>query len=185
LIPPRRRPKLDELEKFRPQPSEPEDLGIGRDILDDTVSELEAVTPSDDEVQLEGIWDRPQTVLDASLNRYDPEAGRTNVAVKIKAVSEAVKNTFRTPFGRLLFAVPVLLTGIALSIAAATLQTWPWIAPAAVVMPAGLVLAYHRYQEWLGSKRYMYRLLESLGEDVTDFDPRKVSRGIKVNGRRR
>ena len=40
-------------------------------------------------------------------------------------------------------------------------------------------MVYWRYQVWLGHKRYMYRLLESLGEDVSDFDPRKVYRKAK------
>jgi hypothetical protein len=173
---PLRRSALEELARLRPEPG---DLQIGRDILDETVADLEAVTPSDDEVQLDKILDRPQAVMDASLYRYDPEAGRTNVAVKIKVVSEAVKNTLKTPFGKMLFTIPVFLAGVALTIAAVTYRTWAWIGPAALVMPVGFALAYWRYQAWLGSKRYMYRLLESLGEDVTDFDPHKANRRLK------
>jgi hypothetical protein len=75
--------------------------------------------------------------------------------------------------------VPVFLAGIALAIAAATLQDWGWIIAAGVVTPLGSVLMYLRYQAWLGHKRYLYRLLETLGEDVSDFDFQKRYRPAK------
>jgi hypothetical protein len=178
----RNRPALDPL---RTPEDQVEDLQLGRDILDDTVAELEPVAPGDDEVALDTILDNPQLTHDASLTRYDPEAGRTNVSVKIRAVSEAVQNTLRTPFGKLLYTIPVFLAGIGLTIAAVTYQTWTWIGPALVVMPLGFVLAYWRYQAWLGSKRYMYRLLETLGEDVSDFDMQKRYRKVKLTARPR
>jgi hypothetical protein len=182
-VPVRRRPKLDELVRAK---QEPEDLQFGRDLLDETVSDLDAVEPSDDEVQLDKILDRPQSATDVSLTRYDPEAGRMDVAVKIKAATEAVKNTIKSPFGKLLLVVPIFLVGVWLAIEAVTYQTWAWIGPAAVVFPLGSVLVYIRYQAWLGSKRYMYRLLESLGEDVSDFDYRQQLRrvGKPVKARR-
>jgi hypothetical protein len=183
LRPFRERPNLEALKALRP---EPEDLRFGRDMLDDTVAEEDAALPDDEEVRLDGILDRPQTaVADASLERYDPEAGRTSVAVKVKAVHEAVRNSISTPFGKMILAIPVFLAGIALSIAAITLQETGWIVAAAIVMPLGSFLAYHRYQVWLGSKRYMYRLLESLGEDVSEFSPHEANRRIKVKVRSR
>ena len=178
----RNRPMLD---PNRTPEDEVEDLQLGRDILDETVAELEPAAPSDDDVALDKILDSPQTTFDSSLTRYDPEAGRTNVSVKIRAATDAVRNTLRTPFGKLLYTIPVFLAGIGLTIAAITYQTWAWIGPAMVVMPLGFVLAYWRYQAWLGSKRYMYRLLETLGEDVTEFDTHKRYRKIKTTPQRR
>jgi hypothetical protein len=150
--------------------------------LDDTAVDADADDDSNDsaaEVDMEGIYDRPEAVAAAdvaSLYRYDPEAGRTSVAVKVRAVTEAVKNSVATPFGKLIITLPVLLIGTSLTIAAINIQDTPFIVAAAVVMPIALLLVYWRYQIWLGHKRYMYRLLESLGEDMSDYDPRKVFR---------
>jgi hypothetical protein len=172
--------RLEELRSLQPEQDDPPDLGLGRDLLDDTVAEGDASIPSDDEVQLDRILDRPQAGgSDASLYRYDPEAGHSSVAVKIKAVREAVRNSIATPFGKLMVAVPVFLAGVSLAIAAATLQDWAWIIAAGVVFPTGSVLMYIRYQAWLGHKRYLYRLLETLGEDVSDFDFHKRYRAAK------
>jgi hypothetical protein len=150
--------------------------------LDDTAVDTDADDDSDDsaaEVDMEGIYDRPEAVAAAdmaSLHRYDPEAGRSSVAVKVRAVTEAVKNSVATPFGKLIVTLPVLLVGTGLTIAAINIQDTPFIVAASVVMPIALLLVYWRYQIWLGHKRYMYRLLESLGEDMSDYDPRKVFR---------
>lgn len=131
------------------------------------------------DVALDEILDRVEASSDtSSLTRYDPEAGHTNVSVKIRAATEAIRNSVSTPFGKLLTAIVVGLAGLSLAIAAITLQTTPWIVAAAIVAPVGGLLVYWRYQAWLGHKRYMYRLLETLGEDVTDFDPRKMYRKI-------
>lgn len=131
------------------------------------------------DVALEDVLDRVEASSDtSSLSRYDPEAGHTNVAVKIRAATEAIRNSVSTPFGKLMSASVLGLAGISLAIAAITFQTMPWIIAAAIVAPVGGLLVYWRYQAWLGHKRYMYRLLETLGEDVTDFDPRKMYRKI-------
>src|SRR5207253_11266499 len=127
------------------------------------------------------------------LGRYDPEAGKGDVAVKLsaaaEAVAEAVKGVavgaFSTPFGRLILSIFVALAGVALVIAAITIQDRWMIGAAAVVAPLGLLLVYLRYQAWLGHKRYIYRLLESLGEDVSDFHPDQVYRKTKVTSAKR
>lgn len=138
-----------------------------------------------DEVDLTNIFDRlTGGGEDNPLARYDPEAGRTNVAVKLReataAVSTAVKGAvttaFLTPFGRLLMACAIGLAGIALTIAAITIRDRWIIGAAAVVGPLGALLVYWRYQAWLGHKRYIFRLLETLGEDMSAFDPRLIYR---------
>jgi hypothetical protein len=182
-IDPDRIPDAEDLPVAGPTIPRSEDLGLREDdpsLLSDTVADEEVEAdeaPKDREVELDSIFDRPAAGIEtASLSRFDPEAGRGDVAIKIKAVTIAVKNTIATPFGKLILTVPVFLVGVALTIAAFTFKDTPWIVAAGVVMPIGLVLAYWRYQSWLGHKRYMYRLLETLGEDVSEFDPAKVFR---------
>lgn len=174
-----------------PKPASPlEDLQVRTDdpIMDETVADLEPDAEPAPDVHLDSVFDRPANAIEtASLSRYDPEAGRTSVAVKVRAVTTAVKNTVSTTFGKLLITIPVVLAGISLTIAAVTIQDTPYIVAAAFVMPIALVLVYWRYQAWLGRNRYMYRLLETLGEDVSDFDPTKVyrRRGKNMTKRRR
>lgn len=177
---------LAEAPAIRPtaQPADPAlqdtaaDLGVDLNLVPDYP---DLPPPPGLDVDLNHIYDRPEALSAAdvaSLSRYDPEADRTSVSVKVRAVTEAVRNSVTTPFGKLILTFPVVLLAIALTIVAFTHQEWPFIAAAAVVMPVALLLAYWRYQAWLGHKRYMYRLLESLGEDVSDFDPHKIYRKV-------
>lgn len=131
------------------------------------------------DVELEAVLDRPEAVPEALPGAVDPEAGRMDAASPLQTARAAV----RTPFGRVLMAIPLALAGVALVIMAVTFQTWPYIAGAAVLAPAGLGLLYVRYQRWLGHKRYMFRLLESLGEDVSGFDVASSDRRVKTKRR--
>ena len=161
--------------------------------LDDTAADLEIagerpgprpIVPED----VDDLFDKPDPTADAaSLTRFDPERGKQNVAIKIRAVTEAVRNSVTTPFGKLVIAILFALAGVALTIAAFTLKDTPYVIAAIIITPVGGLLVYWRYQAWLGHKRYMYRLLESLGEDVSEFDPRKVYRrtGSKISGKKR
>jgi hypothetical protein len=138
-------------------------------------------------VEVEEIFDRPEQQVVGSTAVYDPEAGRTNVAVKIQAVRRVVSSATATPFGRMVLTIPVVMVGIVLTITALVhQQLWVCIA-AGVVTPLGLWMLYARYQAWLGHKRYMYRLLETLGEDVSDFDAsstyRRVGRSMSRRAR--
>lgn len=165
--------------------------------MDETAADVEVdeagesgEAAADEDVDLNRIYDRPEVAAAAdaaSLYRFDPEAGRTSVAVKVKVVTQALRNSVSTPFGKLVVVLPVLLLGISLTIAAINLRDMPWIVAAGLVMPVSLALVYWRYQVWLGHKRYMYRLLETLGEDVSDFDPHKIYRkaGSRAVKRRR
>ncbi len=152
--------------------------------LDDTAVDYEPLVHdpkprpvANTEVALDEVFDKPDAAADtASLTRFDPERGKQNVAIKIRAVTDAVRNTITTPFGKLILSIVVALAGTTLTIAAITLKDTPYIVAAIIVAPVGALLVYWRYQAWLGHKRYMYRLLESLGEDVSDFDPRRMYR---------
>jgi hypothetical protein len=146
-------------------------------------------------VDLARIFDRATRTEENPAGRHDPEAGKGDVAVKLAVSTEAVAHvvkgavsgTFTTPFGRLILSILVALAGVGLTIAAFTLQDRWIITAAAIVAPIGLVLVYWRYQAWLGHKRYMYRLLETLGEDVSGFRPDQAFRrtGVRNSKRRR
>ena len=176
------RPKPDAKPPAAPDPA-----------LDDTAADLEIAgeRPGPRPVfsePVDDIFDRPDPTADAAaLTRFDPERGKQNVAIKIRAVTQAVRSTITTPFGKLLLAIVFGLAGISLTIAALTLRDTAYIVAAIIVAPVGGLLVYWRYQAWLGHKRYMYRLLESLGEDVSDFDPRRIYRrvGGKSSSKRR
>jgi len=110
----------------------------------------------------------------------DPEAGQGAVAEKVRQLRQAAS----TPGGKLVTAVPIGLVGISLGITSLVfLETWVLVV-AGIFTPLSLWLVWTRYQQWLGHKRYAYRLLESLGEDVSDWDLDKVYRVAKARGLR-
>jgi hypothetical protein len=133
------------------------------------------------DIDLTEVYDRPEKTEDASLKRYDPEAGKMGLAVKIRAVRQQVN----TPFGRLVLALAVNLASACLVIYTIAFPIWPLIVAAAIVVPACGWLLWVRYQQWLGYKRYMYRLLETLGEDVSDWNMEQTYRAPKVKRAKR
>ncbi len=162
----------------------------GPDALGETKVDLEAqaedsaagsAADSALDIDLDQVYDRPQRTDDASLKRYDPEAGKMGLAVKIRAVRQQVN----TPFGRLVLALVLNLAAVCLAIYTFAFPVWPLIAASAIVVPACGWLLWARYQQWLGYKRYMYRLLETLGEDVSDWNMERTYRAPKVKRARR
>ncbi len=171
----------------------------GPDLLGETKADLELVPPSEDsgspagsrgrdeaggsaaEIDLTEVYDRPEKTEDASLKRFDPEAGKMGLAVKIRAVRQQVN----TPFGRLVLALVLNLASACLVIYTIAFPIWPLIVAAAIVVPACGWLLWVRYQQWLGYKRYMYRLLETLGEDVSDWNMEQTYRAPKVKRAKR
>jgi hypothetical protein len=172
----------------RPPRRHDEDIGL----VERPIDRRRALAITRD-VDLDRIFDKGAQGEENPAGRYDPEAGKGDVAVKISAATEAAVEAVKsvatgaisTPFGRLILSIFVAMAGIALVIAAVTIQEHWMIAGAAVVAPLGLLLVYWRYRAWLGHKRYIYRLLESLGEDVSDFSPDQAYRRTKVRPARR
>lgn len=156
----------------------PSDLGDTPN-LQDSRDGMAVRSGETERLDLDDIYDRPEQMVTGSTAQYDPEAGRSNVAIKIQAVRQVVRSATSTPFGRLILTIPIALVGVTLVILAVTLQERWAIIGAVIVAPLGAWLLYARYQAWLGHKRYMYRLLESLGEDVSDFDPISADRRIR------
>ncbi|MBL9031560.1 MAG: hypothetical protein JNM80_07605 [Phycisphaerae bacterium] len=167
------------------------------DDLEDTVAEDLAIAEEGPrlspvkaraDVNLDEVFDKTtQAAEGVSTWKYDPEAGRSDVAVKIRAAREAIESAVGTPFGKLIIALVVGLGAISLGIMAAIRQERNYIIAAAIVIPPAAWLIHARYNAWLGHKRYMYRLLETLGEDVSDFDPHRVNRkiGTAIDGKRK
>ncbi|MCC6660570.1 MAG: hypothetical protein IT437_06755 [Phycisphaerales bacterium] len=127
-------------------------------------------------VDYRGSFDRVHQRETGALDRFDPEAGKMGLGTRIQL---AVRASVRSPFGRFIVAILLGLVGVSLAIVALTFQTVPLYVAAGVLTPASLVYLYIRYQQWLGHKRYLFRLLETLGEDVSDFDINRRYRGGK------
>lgn len=126
------------------------------------------------EVDYRGAFDRVHQRETGALGGFDPEAGKMGLGTRIQKV---VRASVRSPFGRFIVAIVLGLGGVSLGIVALTFQTVPLFIAAGILTPASLVYLYLRYQQWLGHKRYIFRLLETLGEDVSDFDMNRRYRG--------
>lgn len=155
------------------------------DALAETAADMEAIREpvragrGQPDVDLEQVFDRPVERGESSLSRFDPEAGKLSAAAKARHVRQQVSASIGSPFGRLIFGIVLGLAGVAVGIMAAIEQTPVLIGIAAVLTPLGLWVLHVRYRAWLGHRRYMYRLLEQLGEDVSGFDARKAYRPVK------
>jgi hypothetical protein len=150
---------------------------VGDELVEDRRTEHEAPPPASDPTYDDLLG---HEVVD--LDRLDPEAGTMSVA---RLVRRQVKRATKTPGGQLVLSVPIGLVGIALAILAIVHQTTPLIVAAAIVAPPSLIAWIVLYRRWLGQKRYAYRLLESLGEDVSDFTPDQMYRVLKTRRRSR
>jgi hypothetical protein len=137
------------------------------------------------DVDLTSIFDRTAPAeAAANLSRDDPEAEilrrRTQAAAASAAPRINPKAALLSPFGQLILSIVLALVGLTLAIMASIERTRTLLIAAGVVVPVTAWLTWRRYQQWLGHRRYMYRLLETLGEDVTDFHPSKSIRAVKV-----
>jgi hypothetical protein len=126
------------------------------------------------DVDYRGAFDRVHQRETGALDRFDPEAGRMGLGTRIQL---AVRASVRSPFGRFIVAIVLGLGGVSLAIVALTFHNVGLYVAAGVLTPVSLVYLYVRYQQWLGHKRYLFRLLETLGEDVSDFDMNRRYRG--------
>lgn len=174
--------------RHRPHAGSAEQTPASADALGETKVDVEAEAEdsagqSAPDIDLNEVYDRPlpQKTEDASLKRYDPEAGKMGLAVKIRAVRQQIN----TPFGRLALAFPLNLASLSLAIYTFAFPAWWLIAATAIIVPGCGWLLWVRYQQWLGHKRYMYRLLETLGEDVTDWNMERTYRKPKVRRAKR
>ena len=155
-----------------PQPWD-EEAALADTVGDELVEDRAPERPAPDDPTYDNLFGHEIVGLD----RVDPEAGSMSVA---RLVKQRVKRAARTPGGQLVLSIPVGLLGIALAILAIVHQTTPLIVAAAVVAPPALAAWVVLYRRWLGHKRYAYRLLESLGEDVSGFTPDQMYRVLKT-----
>lgn len=145
--------------------------------LDETVAD-EPLVPEGD-LDADPTFDNLFAHDIVSLDQIDPEAGRMSVARRVRQVRKAAS----TPEGQFVLAVPFALGGITLAIFALVYQTTPWIIAGAVVAPLTFYFTWSRFRHWLGHKRYTFRVLETLGEDVSDYTPHQMYRATKVKAR--
>lgn len=126
--------------------------------LDETVADFEV---QDSFVELGGHDT-------ARIDQIDPELHHVNVRKKLSRAQKTVNDKFT----QLIIAGVASLIGIALALLAITWQTQNIIIAASVVCPPAFFITWSRYNKWVARKNSMYRLLETLGEDVSDLDPR-------------
>ncbi|MEL7472176.1 MAG: hypothetical protein AAGK04_02580 [Planctomycetota bacterium] len=114
---------------------------------------------------------------------HDPEAEYMNVR-DIRSAKQAVMSTG----GQFVLGLVVGLAGIGLAIYAVaqvsgnSTESLIMLGIAVVIAPISTWWAHKKYKQWLQRKTYLYRLLESLGEDVSDLHPRGGKRDLPPNG---
>ena len=94
----------------------------------------------------------------------DPELDHVN-ARKVATVRRAVVSTG----GQFILGMVAALFGLGLAVYAAAEQSLPLLIAAALIAPPCTYYGYKKYRQWLQNKRYLVRLLESLGEDVSNL----------------
>jgi|GEM_PF-3443353 len=145
--------------------------------LADTVVDVDALEEEDEAeaVLTPQRSERPQSPFVpigeheiAGLDRLDPEWGKYDVSRRITSLRQAVE----TSFAQMIFAGIAALVALAVALLAASWQTRALIIAASVLCPPTFVWVYIQWRRWLERKRFLFRLLETLGEDTTGIDPR-------------
>ena len=163
---------MDDEVRLQPDPDDPG--------LADTVADLDAIA-EDDTMGDQIVFERPPEPAPpqspfvpigeheiAGLDLIDPEWGQYDVSRRITSIRKAVE----TSFAQMLVAGVMALAALAIALLAATWQTNELIGLAAVTCPPTFYFTYKRWRRWLAHRRFMFRLLETLGEDTTGIDPR-------------
>lgn len=111
---------------------------------------------------------------DPLLADEDPEAGYQNVR-DIRSAKKAIASSG----GQFVIGLIIGLFGLGMAVYAAAQASMDstgsliMLAAAAIIAPVSAWWAHRKYRQWLQHKTYLYRLLESLGEDVSELKPRK------------
>lgn len=92
----------------------------------------------------------------------DPEAEVTRISDQ----RSVIKRRARSEGAQFVYGLLVLAGSLGAIALAVTIQTWPFIAVAAVAFPLGAFWFRKSWRRWVGSAPYCYRLLTSLGEDA-------------------
>lgn len=144
--------------------------------MDDTVAMDETVSDLDPRE----IFDEIREHRLPDLEKVDPESGRGAVATWRWALA------FVSP-RRLLVLLPgrnnllvwsaiLLLIGACPVGVALVIPEQPYVIAACLLGPFGLGLSIYTFRRWLERMPYIYRLLQSLGEDPTDILEERAER---------
>ena len=174
---PRRRPSDDAIEL---DDTRAEEIGA----LDDTVAD--EPSPEDNEQSFQGdlgdgglagegsIFETGVAELESQI-AVEPVSHGAAAATTRGAASEVAQfagashqQRLQNSFTKLLIMTGLLMASIAMAILAAILHDLWLIITASVMFPVFSVLWYKAYAQWQANKRFGFRLLESLGEDVSD-----------------
>jgi len=104
----------------------------------------------------------------ARIDEIDPELHHHSVRKKRRRAKKVVE----TKFTQMIVAGVASLVGIAFALLAMTWQSQNIIIAACIICPPAFWITWVRYQKWVASKNAMFRLLQTLGEDVSGIDPR-------------
>jgi len=116
-------------------------------------------------------------MADPLLPDDDPEAAYQNVR-DIRSAKKAIASSG----GQFVIGLVIGLFGLGLAVYAAAQASMDstnsllMLAAAAIIAPVSTWWAHRKYKQWLHRKTYLYRLLESLGEDVSDLRPHRRGR---------
>lgn len=118
-----------------------------------------------------GFEESARRLREADLFRLAPEGfdfGRTKQSLVVR---QHVRRVLHDSWVRFLISIPLAIVGLTFLLLALTIGSTFLIVGTVVLVPTTWWWCGLRYQRWLDHKRFGYRLLESLGEDVSDWDP--------------
>lgn len=95
----------------------------------------------------------------------DPEAKISSVADR----RHVIRKQMLSAGGQFVMGVLMMFVAIGITIMAITNPRPVYIVPAAIITPISFFYMRARWQRWLGSAPYFYRLMSSLGEDAENI----------------
>lgn len=95
----------------------------------------------------------------------DPEAKISSVADRRNLIHKQMLSTG----GQFVVGLIMMFVALGMTIMAITNPELKYIIPAAIITPISIFYMRARWQRWLGSAPYFYRLMSSLGEDAENI----------------
>ena len=118
--------------------------------------------PEEDEAEIEFDHEDPDAVW---VLGNDPEAKLSSVADR----RNLIRKQMLSSGGQFVLGLLMMFIAIGLIIMSITNPIKLYIIPAAICAPVSFWYMQVRWQRWLGSAPYFYRLLTSLGEDADNI----------------
>lgn len=102
-------------------------------------------------------------------SNLDPELDHVNTRRITHAKVATVRRAVVSTGGQFILGLVAAIVGLGLAVYAAAEQSLPLLIAAGLIAPPCTYYGYRKYRQWLQNKRYLVRLLESLGEDVSNL----------------